>query len=278
LFDTSGKGFIDLKQLAAGISVLCRGNGEDRIRLAFSVFDDDGDGRITKDEMDRYLTAFFKVCFDLSPHMQHGFKGVSPRDLGSATAAHCFREADHDGDGKVSFEEFKRWYSQQPNPMFGGEPASPSSAAGPNRAQSASYGPIITTRAARKHHHVPMPYVAHRKRKIAASGTTLDVETNGLQKGATHSDNDGEDDDDDADEEEEEKMITSALRRRCTKNDAALVTAGRVTASAADRNATKPAVDLAAAAAISSRLCSEEATGLRPPTRRRGDVVVGDED
>jgi len=73
-------------------------------------------------------------------------------------------------------------------------------------------------------------------------------------------------------------MMTSALRRRWTKNDAALVTAGRVTASAADRNATKPAVDLAAAAAISSRLCSEEATGLRPPTRRRGDVVVGDED
>jgi len=265
------------------------------MRLAFSVFDDDGDGRITKEEMDRYLTAFFKVCFDLSARMQQGFRGVSSRDLGAATAAHCFREADRDGDGKVSFEEFKRWYSEQPNQtIFDGAEAAVE-AASPIRPQSASYGPIIPTRAAgRSHHRVPMPYVAHRKKKTSARDANHDAaEANGnsLQTG-TKNDNEDENDDEDADEEEEdeddeeEKMMTGELRRRWTqqRNDAG---AGVIAASEeedaptfASKQPSAPRPDLAATSSSSSsiRRRSEEAIGLRPPTRRRGDVVDARED
>ena len=43
-FDSDGNGTIDFAELGAGLSVLCGGDAEQRVRLAFSLFDLDGDG------------------------------------------------------------------------------------------------------------------------------------------------------------------------------------------------------------------------------------------
>lgn len=76
----------------------------------------------------RYLTSFFEVCFALEPSMAAKFHGYTAQEVGVATAEHCFRRADADGDGFITFEEvtivpktsafadilllqFKYWYS-----------------------------------------------------------------------------------------------------------------------------------------------------------------------
>ena len=62
-FDSDGNGSIDFAELGAGLSVLCGGDAEQRVRLAFSLFDLDGDGTISPREMTRYLGAVFRVAF-----------------------------------------------------------------------------------------------------------------------------------------------------------------------------------------------------------------------
>lgn len=58
------------------------------IRAAFDSFDKDGNGSIDKDEI-------AKVCEEL---------GV---DASGSEIADLLKEADENGDGKISFEEFK---------------------------------------------------------------------------------------------------------------------------------------------------------------------------
>ncbi|MQM19495.1 hypothetical protein Taro_052500 [Colocasia esculenta] len=65
--------------------------GEGDLKEAFDVFDSNGDGLITVDELGKVLAAL----------------GLAP----GATAARCremIQKVDMDGDGMVSFEEFKR--------------------------------------------------------------------------------------------------------------------------------------------------------------------------
>ena len=54
-FDVDSDGAVDLAELCAGMSVVCGGDAEARVRCAFSLFDFDGDGTISPDEMTRYL-------------------------------------------------------------------------------------------------------------------------------------------------------------------------------------------------------------------------------
>jgi len=53
----------------------------------------------------RYLTSFFQVSFSLEPDMQARFGGASAEEVGEATAEHCFKRADTDGDGAITYAE-----------------------------------------------------------------------------------------------------------------------------------------------------------------------------
>ena len=61
IFDESRNGVVDARELASG-SILCSGTRDEKVRSAFSLFDYNGDGFITLDEMTRYLTSVFRVC------------------------------------------------------------------------------------------------------------------------------------------------------------------------------------------------------------------------
>jgi Ca2+-binding EF-hand superfamily protein len=109
LFDADGDGVVDYTELASGLSVLCGGSRDDKVMAAFVLFDTNGDGFITKEEMVTYLTSVFKVMYQASPSADYE---VSPDVLAQATADQCFIDADANGDGRLSFEEFKNWYSE----------------------------------------------------------------------------------------------------------------------------------------------------------------------
>eukprot|EP00743_Colponemidia_sp_Colp-15_P000495 GILK01000559.1.p1 GENE.GILK01000559.1~~GILK01000559.1.p1 ORF type:complete len:734 (-),score=141.90 GILK01000559.1:152-2353(-) len=110
LFDADKNGVVDLTELASGLSLLCGGSLDDKITNAFALFDLNGDGYISLEEMKTYLASIFRVLFEVSPETAQAV-GASSTVLADATAQECFAQADKDGDGRISFEEFKKWYS-----------------------------------------------------------------------------------------------------------------------------------------------------------------------
>jgi len=111
IFDTDGNGVVDMKELASGLSVLCAGHRDDKAQAAFALFDENGDGFISVEEMSRYMTSVFKVLYETQPETAQAI-GVGPEELAAVTTEQCFDEADLNHDGRLSFEEFKRWYSK----------------------------------------------------------------------------------------------------------------------------------------------------------------------
>jgi len=107
--DLNGDGRIDYCELASGISVLCGGGRDDKVRAAFSLFDLNGDGFISLDEMVTYLTSMFSMLYSINPSIEDEV-GTGPKELAVQTARQAFVDADLNRDGRLSFEEFTRWY------------------------------------------------------------------------------------------------------------------------------------------------------------------------
>lgn len=122
LFDRDDNNVVDMMELICGISLLCSGSEDDKIHAVFNVFDENGDGFISMDEMFKFLTSVFKVV--LTPNVMGVMNSMgvtvdSPEDLASVTALECFKTADLNHDGKLSVIEFKNWfYAPRNDPSF----------------------------------------------------------------------------------------------------------------------------------------------------------------
>jgi len=122
LFDRDENHVVDMMELICGISLLCSGSEDDKIHAVFNVFDENGDGFISMDEMFKFLTSVFKVV--LTPNVMGvmnsmGVTVESAEDLASVTALECFKTADLNQDGKLSVTEFKNWfYAPRHDPSF----------------------------------------------------------------------------------------------------------------------------------------------------------------
>ena len=108
-FDTDHDGTVDSQELSSGLSVLCGGSRDEKVRAAFALYDVNGDGFIDLEEMVAYLASVFKVLFEASPETQEAMQ-VEPDYLARVTALQAFEEADLDHDGQLSYDEFKAWY------------------------------------------------------------------------------------------------------------------------------------------------------------------------
>ena len=80
------------------------------MNAAFALFDQNGDGQISKEEMTQYLTGVFMVIFEANPETESEM-GVSAVELAMSTAAQCFDDCDVNHDGFLSLEEFSMWYA-----------------------------------------------------------------------------------------------------------------------------------------------------------------------
>lgn len=93
IFDEDGGGDVDFQEFVTGLSAFSsKGNKEEKLRFAFRVYDIDRDGYISNGEL-------FIV---LKMMVGNNLKDIQLQQIVDKT----IMEADMDGDGKISFEEF----------------------------------------------------------------------------------------------------------------------------------------------------------------------------
>jgi hypothetical protein len=105
-FDDS-RGSSVAPQDRASLSGSAHGFDEGRARSLFEQYDANGDGVLDVGEFTEYLTSVFEA---LSTTPEFKASGVTPSQMAEATAAQCFAEADANGDGSLTFDEFKQWF------------------------------------------------------------------------------------------------------------------------------------------------------------------------
>lgn len=88
--DADGSGFIDYTEfLAVALDRPTLSEQPEACRWAFDAFDQDGDGTITKEELETLLN-----------------NGSGTGSMGAELVAECFQALDANGDGRVEFNEF----------------------------------------------------------------------------------------------------------------------------------------------------------------------------
>ena len=113
LFDKDKNGKVDYLEIVSGVTVLCAGTETEKLQATFKLVDKNGDGFISMDEMVKFLNSIFRVV--LSPGLAASMRSLGVEvegaaDLAAATAIECFKVADLNADGRISFPEFKKWF------------------------------------------------------------------------------------------------------------------------------------------------------------------------
>lgn len=97
MIDADHDGEVDFREFLTCLAVVLNGNAEQKLRRAFCLYDVDGDGFITDDELG--------VIFQ---QMQLSGRMVLPNPQHAQCAHNLVKKFDSNGDGKLDFDEFSK--------------------------------------------------------------------------------------------------------------------------------------------------------------------------
>ncbi|XP_066557302.1 NADPH oxidase 5 [Amia ocellicauda] len=106
LFDSDGSGSISLDELLKALNLLIHGSETDKLHFLFQVYDVDGSGSIDPDE----LRTVLKSC------LRESAISLPEEKLDDLTLV-LFESADRDGSGSITFEELKAELENFPEVM-----------------------------------------------------------------------------------------------------------------------------------------------------------------
>jgi len=113
VFDDNKDGTINFQEFVTALSVMTRGDPQEKLEFAFSMYDLDGNGFIDKQEMTQIMEAFYKLVGPLVTFS--GKKYETPQQL----VNEFFDAMDANGDGKISLEEYKDGAFKNPDIVQG---------------------------------------------------------------------------------------------------------------------------------------------------------------
>ena len=109
LFDRDGDEKVDFGEFAGGLSVLCAGSREEKLKLVFAFVDADGNGSLSKAElMGFFTTTLLVVTQGLRDGTTLTAEQISLLEAQTSSEIEsCFAQIDKDHDGKLDFDEFR---------------------------------------------------------------------------------------------------------------------------------------------------------------------------
>ncbi|XP_015609076.1 Kv channel-interacting protein 1 isoform X2 [Cephus cinctus] len=97
--DQDHSGLLSFEDFVMGLSILSRGSMDEKLRWTFSLYDINGDGCITRDEMTDIVTAVYELMGKFAdPNLDH--EGVRDK------VDRMFQKMDGNKDGVVTLSEF----------------------------------------------------------------------------------------------------------------------------------------------------------------------------